>query len=1451
MKLHLPKMLLIAVMTACSYVQAALTTPTQGTNKYTYENGGWVKDTNNSNTTDEPSRNGNTGAFMVFSSDFTPDNTTGYGDTSDGDGGVWVEDNVTVTNFSLGNYAGSVYVGSGAALTASLGSNGIIKSNGATDRSNIWVDGSFTLTGLKGFGGAADAANHYWHIGTNGKITLSDITTASGISKNGKTWNIEVVENNFRAATEEELAATLTNRSTTQTTHEFLEAGGDLSSYIDSVTIILGDGTECTASLSGTDGHHTATFNAIESTTLTWAGTADNATWTNTGSNWVDSNGAATSFLNGDSVTFGAAAEGISSTVNVGSSVTVNNMAVNGSYTLNIADSASLAVQGELNIAEEYALEVTGSGSSNGEYAVQIDELTGGGALNVTSGGEHGYYVRVDNASGYTGAISVTKGTGAAAVELRSLSGTIGVSSVTLANDAEIYFEVNSGATATYNGTITGTGALKKTAAGTLKLYSADSTADIHVNGGILYTEGSKTLGSGAIYVNSGGTLKLGDNGGDTVVFSDNQKLILNGGKVVWSAASSTIYDVDVTASSDFSIFDMEAGTNKLVIKSLDIAASTTLTINSNSDTQRWKHRLNVEALTGDGTLSVQGPVSNASAESSFNIGSLTDFTGLVNVTSNEVNGKNVYNATISTGSEAVDFKSLTFTGYGESGETSTATFNVQGNTNIETLLAAGATVNISAGKTLTIDGTDASVQNSIGTLSSAGNLTYTSSGSMSIGTLSMSGDAILTVSSGAGALNLTDSVTIAAESNATLTGSMGLGNTIVNNGTLALNGSTFELLNELATGKYTVKSEGNAGYTHGGSNGFYNANGAEYYLTYGGALAEGTSAELITVKNGDTTYNVGIDDAGQVYFGTSNAVGTTFYISDGEVTVSSSDAARALAYELSADTTMKLSEGAATNAGVTINAAGDSTINLAAGSTLNTFTKEGSGTITLTGSGTYDLGSNTSTNVSGLTAEAWTGTVTLSAIPAAAGLDVNDFGNANSKVKLDGVSGWFARGKFNPHIVLGDNGLTYTDYSTNEVYNFANGISGNGNFVVSANADTVASTPSIAIGSNSDTSLKWSGKFKVDNVYGSVTLLLNGGGTYFDAESATAGIEMNDADNTLYLYVGYATAPADNENSNNISDYDTTGAVETTINGAISNNSTGTLELTVLNNTEFNKEVAVTSMTVNSGKTATMNATLKAGNVTNNGELKLGTAATVTGGTMSNVQMSSTGIDTTATDGSNGSIDNALVQLARDASFTIEDMTLTGTTSISATEGTAKVTLSNVTATSHLKLNATAANSFVAAGGDESGSISYSYGLGLGSAEAETNSITLNLNVTDIVQPTESGLYTLTVTLSNFAGSGFDGLDVDAWKALVGFDQESWLGQALVDATFTTEAVTLAETGEAAPTVSYGYAAGDGGSNVGTLTITITGLNVPEPTTATLSLMALAALAARRRRND
>ena len=105
----------------------------------------------------------------------------------------------------------------------------------------------------------------------------------------------------------------------------------------------------------------------------------------------------------------------------------------------------------------------------------------------------------------------------------------------------------------------------------------------------------------------------------------------------------------------------------------------------------------------------------------------------------------------------------------------------------------------------------------------------------------------------------------------------------------------------------------------------------------------------------------------------------------------------------------------------------------------------------------------------------------------------------------------------------------------------------------------------------------------------------------------------------------------------------------------------------------------------------------------------------------------------------------------------------------------------------------------------------------------------------------------TLIITLG-VSGADFNSYTVENWQALVGFEQESWLGQALSNATVTADVTATADTGSGVPSVNYGFSAGEGGS-VGTLTITISGLNVPEPTTSTLSLLALAGLCARRRR--
>ena len=292
----------------------------------------------------------------------------------------------------------------------------------------------------------------------------------------------------------------------------------------------------------------------------------------------------------------------------------------------------------------------------------------------------------------------------------------------------------------------------------------------------------------------------------------------------------------------------------------------------------------------------------------------------------------------------------------------------------------------------------------------------------------------------------------------------------------------------------------------------------------------------------------------------------------------------------------------------------------------------------------------------------------------------------------------------------------------------------------------------------------------------------------------------------------------------------------------------TGSGELTVSNagntittlaaakgNVKLSAGMNVDSISASAGKTVT---------VVNGNTVSMGNGAVAISG--------SNGADAVMTARSN----SALVQLQRDASFTIEDMMLTNTEITAATVNT-RVELKNVSGTATLKrgtfaLQATPATTTVGTGG-----AAISYGaegnpsLTLARTEGESGATRLMISA----DPTGDvagafGTYTLTFSLNlNLDSSIATPADGTAWQALVGF--EGWLGQMLVDqdATYNVgEAPAVAEGGTAAPTVSYSYTAGTG-SNVGTLSIVVAGLNVPEPTTGTLGLLSLVALAARRRR--
>ena len=121
---------------------------------------------------------------------------------------------------------------------------------GARGHANIYVDGTLNMTtpgGNLNFDNGTGADNHYWHIGLDGMINLSNTTT---ITKNAKTWNVEVVV----ASAMEGLA--VTNREMVDDaliTRYFMSTGADLGASLDSLRIWKQTGDDAYEALTRVD----------------------------------------------------------------------------------------------------------------------------------------------------------------------------------------------------------------------------------------------------------------------------------------------------------------------------------------------------------------------------------------------------------------------------------------------------------------------------------------------------------------------------------------------------------------------------------------------------------------------------------------------------------------------------------------------------------------------------------------------------------------------------------------------------------------------------------------------------------------------------------------------------------------------------------------------------------------------------------------------------------------------------------------------------------------------------------------------------------------------------------------------------------------------------------------------------------------------------------------------
>ena len=298
-------------------------------------------------------------------------------------------------------------------------------------------------------------------------------------------------------------------------------------------------------------------------------------------------------------------------------------------------------------------------------------------------------------------------------------------------------------------------------------------------------------------------------------------------------------------------------------------------------------------------------------------------------------------------------------------------------------------------------------------------------------------------------------------------------------------------------------------------------------------------------------------------------------------------------------------------------------------------------------------------------------------------------------------------------------------------------------------------------------------------------------------------------------------------------------------VNSSLTNTGSGVLKVN-------NSANSITALSAEAGN-VTLNETMRVDDISAKQGKVVSIAAgkTLNMGEGSKVQLS--GTDSTAAASMTAKTGSAMARLQADASFTIQDMTLTNTT-ITATTPTTQVNLQNVTASNVVLKQgkfSTDADMGVTVGMGGSGS-SLVFEGGLAENESitikasEGASLAVDLGDLSCVTSMGPGKYDLSITLS--------GVTLDAYTDLAdgaGITFAGWLGELIgassgVQVSFSEavaeETPAAAAEGGAATGVTYST------GSVGTV-INIYGLNVPEPASATLGLAALMMLCARRRR--
>ena len=347
--------------------------------------------------------------------------------------------------------------------------------------------------------------------------------------------------------------------------------------------------------------------------------------------------------------------------------------------------------------------------------------------------------------------------------------------------------------------------------------------------------------------------LTAGTAPGNSVDLSSISNFILNNGAEIY-------YHANPTKDLDIQKITVEAGTGSLKLQDSDGAAFDvgSVEIASGATFKFWSNwhdsDLNIGAVSGAGKFRAESS-DNSIQSGKVNIASLDGFTGSLEF---EKDTQYALTVVINTGSSAVDFASLETINSNGSVD---LTFNVQADTSVASLTAAGGTVNISEGKTLTLGGgtADAPVTHSIGTLTGS-----------SDASLHLAEHAVLKKVS-----TVTGSVTLTGSGMYDL-GSLGSGseNPSITNVVTMGNGST-----DAEKWKGTVKISG-------GSNAPGNNNSSVRNIDFNNLGQAGSTVEIGSdgvygyLQSGNNTYAANIKFAGDFYIQnshTSNSPTATF----------------------------------------------------------------------------------------------------------------------------------------------------------------------------------------------------------------------------------------------------------------------------------------------------------------------------------------------------------------------------------------------------------------------------------------------------------------------------------------------------------------------------------------------------------------------------------------------